>query len=191
MAKRRQRGGETTNMDKDITSNIPALFSGATTGVLSVIIIILFYLNYELPVRILTGIYGLFLLIFSVGVIMVDTNIQTPFKTDDDDHTSIKTFIHSSISIDRVPFGILALLSIGMIWLAAIYKHHTIFFAVTVILIFSVVMIRFMRVPLNESSPTFTIPNILLAVCAFAFYLITLFNQLYINTDGGSGITYK
>lgn len=193
MAKRRQRGGD--DQMNDITSNILVLFSGATTGILSLIVIILSYLNYELPVRIVTGIYGLFLLIFSGGVIMTDTTMANEYYKNNatDKGSNYNTWnqsykdIHSFMVMDRIPFGVLVILSMGIIVLAVIYKHYTIFLPITVGIILSIVIIRFIRVPLETSSPYFIIPNIVLAVCAFSFYLITLFNQLYINTDGGGG----
>jgi hypothetical protein len=171
MVKRRQRGGSDTN---DITSNPIIILSGALVSIFSVIIPILLYLKYELIVKILTGVYGFFLFIFSAGVVSTDLNLS---ETDN---------YYNIIIPDSILFSLMAIISIGMIVLATTYKHITYLFPLTIGLILSVVLIRISQVPLDKSNFLFTFPKIALLISACVTFLLTILSQNYIHTIGSA-----
>jgi hypothetical protein len=192
MGKRRQRGGNDT---KDITSNPIIMLSGALVFIFSVIIPFLLYMNYKFIVQLLTGIYGFFLFIFSAGVVSTDLTISSNFfnanqnninKTNPTDEAIIKiqTTYYSTIMSDSILFGIIAILSIGMIVIANIYKHRTVLFPITIGLILSIVIMRIRQVPLDKSSFLYTLPKVVILVFACSTFLFTLLSQIYINTSG-------
>jgi hypothetical protein len=194
MRKRHQRGG---NDMKDITSNPIIILSGALVFIFTVIIPVLLYMNYEFIVQILTGVYGFFLFIFSAGVVSTDLTIASNFFNSNEIYIDTKKhpttanenkqdIYYSIILADSILFGIITVLSIGMIVLANIYKHRTVLFPVTIVLILFVVLIRISQVPLEKSSVLYTIPKVVILVFAFATFLITILNQVYINTSGSN-----
>jgi hypothetical protein len=193
MGKRLQRGGSDTN---DITSNPIISLSGALVSIFSVIIPILLYMKYEFIVKIFTGIYGFFLFIFSVGVVSTDLiiakNYSVIYKTyididnpTDDKIINIQKTYYSTIMLDSVLFGFIAVISIGMVVLSFIYKHSTFVFPLTIGLILSIVLIRIFQVPLNESRSEYTILKVVMMIFACVTLLFTILSQLYINTSGG------
>jgi hypothetical protein len=200
MGKRRQRGGSDTN---DIISNPIIILSGALVFIFSIIIPILLYKKYEFIVKILTGVYGFFLFIFSAGVVSTDLIIANNYSNlnvnalkainpTDDDTIKKQNIYYSTIMADSILFGFIALLSIGMIVLSFIYKHSTFVFPLTIGLILSIVLIRIAQVPLNESNALFTIPKVVIWVAAFTTFLLTMLSQNYITTTGsGNGANYQ